>query len=238
MQLVEMATDPAQYDRPDLNWNMEGGMESPIRQFFWKKIMQHCPEWEGRRVLDIGAGTGWAVEAARREGAVMSVGLEPSTRNLKLARQSFPGIKMLQGTLEDYGTMQKYDRILSIMSLPHIRNLKLAFQKIRHLLAEPAGDFVAIVPNYDYYRQRRHDYEVQLEDLNSLEFVTKIKRNFGILTDLVRKEIAYVMAADETGLNLEAAEPMYPSEKLISEIPKYGNLPNQAITNFFRFKVP
>lgn len=236
--LLKRATNPRQYDRTDVDWAAEAAdLASPMRTFFWEQIMKHCPNWQGRRVLDIGAGTGWALEEAKRQGAESAVGIEPSAQNVRLSRRLFPRIHMIPGTFEQYRTIQKFDRIMSVMSLPHIGDLSEAFRKVKHLLAEPAGEFVAIVPNYDYYRQKRHGYEVQIEDLDSLSYVTSIKRPFGELVDIVRKEIAYVLAAEAAGLTLQSAEPMPPTEKLMAAEPKYAQYRDVPLVNFFKFRV-
>jgi SAM-dependent methyltransferase len=238
LDLLKRATNPLQYDRTEVSWEAEGkDLSSPMRAFFWEKIMQHCPNWQGRRVLDIGAGTGWALEEAKKLGADTVVGIEPAASNVRISRRLFPRILMVQGTFEDYRTIQKFDRIMSVMSFPHIGDLKAAFQKVRHLMAEPAGEFVTIVPDYDYYRRDRHGYAVTIEDLNSMEFVSSILRDFGEVVDIVRKEIAYVLAAEEAGLTLLAAEPMPPSEELISKVPKYGEFRGVPFTTFLKFRI-
>jgi SAM-dependent methyltransferase len=233
--LLNRATNPEQYDRQGISWKTEIGLDSPMRKFFWARIMKHCPDWQGRRVLDVGAGTGWALEEARKLGAAATVGVEPSANNLIFSRQLYPKIQMVRGPLEHYHGDLKFDRVLSVMSLPHIRNLGEAFEKIRRLLAEPAGEFVAIVPDYDYYRLQRHGYEVRIQDLNYCEYVTSIKRDLGTLVDIVRKEMAYVLAADGCGLQLKTAEPMPPSEELMEKLPKYKNYRGNVLTNFFKF---
>ncbi len=233
--LLDRATDPAQYDRQDITWRSESDLDSPMRTFFWQQIMKHCPDWQGRRVLDIGAGSGWALDEAKKLGASTTIGIEPSAQNVRLSKRLFPRIQMVQGTFEDYRTIQRFDRIISIMSLPHIRNLEEAFARVRLLLAEPAGEFVAIVPDYDYYKRARHDYQVEIEELDSLTYVTSIRRSLGELVDIVRKEMAYVLVGEQAGLQLTVAEPMPPSNQLITQIPKYRDLANTPIMNFFKF---
>ena len=193
------------------------------------------PDWAGRRVLDIGAGTGWAVDEVRRMGASLSMGIDPSIKHFFLAQECYPDAFMVYSTLEGFKTRQRFDRIFSIMSLQHIDNLRLGMTKVHDLLV-PGGDFMAIVPNYDYFRLPRHGYEVEITEIDSLQYVTTIKRETGTISDIVRKEIAYVLAGDVVGLDLLEAKSMRLDDILIRQLPKYKNYRGNALFNFLRFR--
>ncbi|HWM89938.1 MAG TPA: class I SAM-dependent methyltransferase [Thermoanaerobaculia bacterium] len=99
----------------------------------------------GKRVLDLGCGTGYG-SARLASAGVEVVGLDADEGKLSYARKKFPNVRFVQGSAEnppaDLGT---FGLILAVDLLPHLQSPNLVVEwAVRHL--EPEGTFVASVP--------------------------------------------------------------------------------------------
>ena len=100
----------------------------------------------GRRVLDLGCGTGYGSARLLAAGAVPVVGADPDERSLRYARRRFPGIRFVgvaaEGLPSDFGT---FDLIVAANVLAHLASPESVLDRVkRHL--DPSGTFLASVP--------------------------------------------------------------------------------------------
>lgn len=100
---------------------------------------------QGKTLLDIGAGTGDFLVAAKNRGWTVS-GIEPNEEARKRAHE-----KSIQ-LVENFQTLpnQKFDVITMWHVLEHIPNLSETIQKLHELL-NPNGVLIIAVPNYKSY---------------------------------------------------------------------------------------
>lgn len=106
--IAEIATDPLQYDRPELNWDVEGGKDNHNRRLFREVLEPILHEVAGKQVLDIGCGQGWlCAEVANRGG--VPTGIDPSEKSSQLAARLFPGVKIIRSSLEGYTPHGQFD---------------------------------------------------------------------------------------------------------------------------------
>ena len=102
----------------------------------------------GRRVLDLGCGTGYGSAHLSAAGAASVVGLDADARLLAYARRRFagPSVRFVTGNAEEaHGDLGLFDAIVAANLLAHLERPALAVEEAaRHL--HPEGAFVASVP--------------------------------------------------------------------------------------------
>jgi trans-aconitate methyltransferase len=202
VDILTRAIDPAQYDKEDTNWTAVGqGIESPSRAHFWGYINRLYPRFDGMSVLDIGSGTGWLLAEALKLGASAAVGIEPSHKSVESAREQHPEIMTVHTTLEEFRSEQLFNVAFAIMSFTHVQDVKAAFGKLAQLAA-PNAEVAILVPDPDYYRSPRKNYEVLYQGISPEEYVVQIKRPNGTIADIVRTPAFYNRAAEQQGFQL------------------------------------
>lgn len=234
---LERAIQPNQYDTGNVLWAKEGRAESTHTQFFWEYLEPYSKSWNGKTILDIGAGTGWLVARALKCGAAKAVGIEPSEKNVVQGKQDHPNVELVQTTFERFdGKNKQFDEIIAVMSFPHIADPGFAFSKIRSLLAA-SGEAIIIVPDYDYFQTPRHGYSIEKQLIDEESYAITITRPSGTLADIVRKTSAYKRAAKLAGLELVEEKEMKPTENQIANSPKYASVKDKTITRLLVFKI-
>src|SRR3990167_4916546 len=105
--------------------------------------------WKGKRVLDVGCGTGlFAYEAAKRGAYV--VGVDYSPEGIAVAQKTHR-YKNLEYRCEDIfksgALREKYDVVVSLGTLEHMDNPFLALKRFKGML-KPVGSVVLTCPNW------------------------------------------------------------------------------------------
>jgi cyclopropane fatty-acyl-phospholipid synthase-like methyltransferase len=233
-RLLTDATDPRQYDVID--WAREAkGLRNPMRAFFWSYLVKELRDLKDKSLLDIGSGTGWLLDLALKNGAKLAIGIEPSIRNYKTSQQLYPSTTTVNTTFENYSSNTQFDYITGLLSVIHIMDLRTAFAKMKALLTKN-GRVILIVSDYDYWKRPRYDYQVEIEDINDDEFVSRTTRSFGTLTSIVRKVKKYEELAQKARLALEKHVSMIPTPELIEKEPKYQAMQDSPIMHLLIFK--
>src|SRR5581483_7259100 len=93
-----LATDPLQYDSPDLDWTIDGDPNSWSRIFFRNHLKPYLENLSGKSVLDIGSGVGHLFPMLKEFGAKDIEGLEPSKRNVGRSNQLYPDVPVFYGS--------------------------------------------------------------------------------------------------------------------------------------------
>lgn len=110
----------------------------------------------GKRVLDLGCGTGYGSAELNRQAAAVT-GLDVSADAVAFAREKFvaPGLEFVEGsatqvTLAD----NNYDLIVAFEVIEHLKDWRKLLEEAKRLLA-PGGQFVVSTPNKLYYQSTR-----------------------------------------------------------------------------------
>ncbi|MBI4093505.1 class I SAM-dependent methyltransferase [Candidatus Kaiserbacteria bacterium] len=231
---LERATNPKQYDAQDVDWGEEAS--SGRTAFFWSYLKPYVERWRGKDLLEIGSGTGWLANEAVRIGAKSVTALEPSNKNSDLAKRSFPDVNIIHTSFEDFDSEgRKYDSVVSVMSISHIKNISNTFRKIRALMHD-GGECILVIPDYTYFQTPRHGYAISKEVLSEREYAVSVTRPSGTIADVVRMRSLYVQHARDAGLDLIEAIPMKPVQEQIDQLPKYANVQASSIAHLFCFR--
>lgn len=128
------------------------------RRFFRSLLGQVAGE--NLRVLDVGGGAGWELCALRDSDPRVSdthvVDLDPGAS--ALARSN--GHDYFCGRIEDYETTHRFDLVLLLNLIEHVRDPEQVLRKVASLLS-PGGLVVVKTPNYDALDARlfrRHNW--------------------------------------------------------------------------------
>ena len=217
-ELFESATSEKQYDKEEIAWSDTDWLNN-IHSFQLEYISRDN-SWKSKKVLDIGCGTGWLLEHALKEGATIAEGIEPSEKNYRLIQRNRPELVVFNDSFQSFETTRKYDLIISIMAFNHLSNIDEAFKKSYQLL-ESKGKLIILVPEFEWSRRKRLDYDVEIETISDDEYVVKTKRTIGNIADIIRKPSVYISVATKAGLHLMENTGMRPTPKLIESEKKY-----------------
>lgn len=105
----------------------------------------------GRRVLDLGCGTGYGAADLRGYGATEVVGVDRDAWAVRYARRHYrmPGLSFQAGDIERLGDsnpgLGRFDVILSSNVFPLLGDVKAGLEEVRKHLV-PNGRFLLVVP--------------------------------------------------------------------------------------------
>lgn len=233
---LERAIQPDQYDLHDLTWKESGQPGSMRAQLFWEYLEPYTQSWKGKRILDIGSGTGWLAQYALERGAARALGIDSSAHSITQGKHDYPNIELQQTTFENFtATEQSFDEILAIMSFSHISDLHGAFRKI-HSFLSTQGRAIIIVPDYDYFHTPHHNYTIEQQPINEESYAVSITRSWGTLADIVHKVDVYDRVASSMSLQLIKREAIFPTEKQIARDPRYADFKHVALAQLLIFE--
>lgn len=102
----------------------------------------------GKRVLDVGCGTGAALAVLATEFGCTVAGIDPSQGMLAEARQKLPEADLREGMAEKLPFPDRaFDAALTMLAVHHL-DRRRAFPEVRRVLV-PAGRFVIATPHPD-----------------------------------------------------------------------------------------
>ena len=98
-------------------------------------------ELKGKKVLDVGCGTGRTISDLKKAGANV-VGVDPSEEMLKIAKKKFSSVEMFAGEIENLPFEdESFDVVVTLFVIAHLKTLDKAFQEIYRVL-KPGGVFI------------------------------------------------------------------------------------------------
>ena len=119
----------------------------------WPAQLKMCGDFKGKRVLDVGCGTGDKTRYFAEHGAASVIGVDPSEgfaqnwcghaacSNLSFVNGGFENLMELPGV-----TAGAFDLIVSFQALMYAADLEQTMRTLSGLLA-PGGEFVISVPH-------------------------------------------------------------------------------------------
>lgn len=234
--LLKAACYPGQYDEKGLDWTKEGlGIKhNPSKANYIAYFSRYKNQIEGARVLDIGCGTGWLLDWMTKQGASYALGIEPSRKNIELARTHYPNVKITHSTLEDMKLKAPFDIVVASFLLGHLAHLHRAFMKFNALMRKN-GQLHAMVPDYAYYGQSHEAKKTERYDVGPGEYVVRATTERGPLVEVVRTLERYQAVADGAGLVLLESLAIPPSEEMIQSTPRYEPYREVPICHYLVF---
>lgn len=102
------------------------------------------------KILDIGGGTGWITDLIKRidKRIILTQIIDIDEKSKEIAEAK--GHKYFTGTLEDFETSEKYDLVLMINLIEHVRDPISVLKKAESLLTH-AGKILVKTPNTDSF---------------------------------------------------------------------------------------
>ena len=110
----------------------------------WHELRKMMPDFQGKRVLDLGCGFGWHCRYAVENGAIQVVGVDLSENMLRVAREktTSPLIRYVRMPVEEYEYPQAaYDVVISSLVFHYVESFESICRKISRCLTD-GGDFV------------------------------------------------------------------------------------------------
>lgn len=126
----------------------------------WKTLERMLPDFQGKRVLDLGCGYGWHCEYASRHGATRVLGIDLSERMLATARaeHSRPGVEYRRMAMEemDFGP-NSFDIVMSSLALHYCASFHDIARRVSRCLVS-GGDFVLSTEHPVFTAQGSQDW--------------------------------------------------------------------------------
>ncbi len=200
-----------------MNWHILGAAEA--RQYFHHVLdaFIEVGSLEGKKVIDIGSGTGHLFDWLRDKGALSVTGIDPATKNIAISTENYPWATSVVATLNGFAQINqgKFDVAFCLLAFEHIENLDEAFKDIVSLLSAN-GHFYLIITDKDYHLSS--DKQIRSKQFVSVEIVrelgngaveTKTVRDLGegtqsVMYDILRPLQRVVEAAEANSLSLFA----------------------------------
>lgn len=131
----------------------------------WHVLQKMLPDFNGKRVLDLGCGFGWHCHHAVEHGAVHATGIDISEKMLEEARRRNPSPRIEYRCMAvedfDYQT-ESYDVVISSLAFHYLESFPDICEKVYRCLS-PGGTFVFSVEHpvftaygsQDWYRDEQ-----------------------------------------------------------------------------------
>nr|WP_207735947.1 class I SAM-dependent methyltransferase [Eubacterium sp. 1001713B170207_170306_E7] len=110
----------------------------------WSELQKLLPDFDNKRVLDLGCGYGWHCLYAAEHGAASVLGVDISEKMLEAAREknSHERISYRQSAMEDLDFADSaFDVVISSLAFHYIRDFSTLAARISQWTA-PGGEFV------------------------------------------------------------------------------------------------
>lgn len=103
----------------------------------WSTLEKLLPDFNQKRVLDLGCGYGWHCIYAAEHGAERVVGLDLSEKMLAVAKQktSYQQVEYLRESIEDFEfEAESFDVVLSSLAFHYVKDFETLAKKINKVL--------------------------------------------------------------------------------------------------------
>lgn len=195
----------------------------------WHEFKEMLPDFQGKRVLDLGCGFGWHCRFAVENGAKSVIGVDISQKMLNAARDKTKSenIQYICMPMEDIDFPDNsFDVIISSLALHYIQSFEDILSKIRRCISI-GGEFVFSVEHPIFTAQGPQDW--YYDDKGNIlhwpvdQYFTEGERKANFLGQEVikyhRTLTTYLNSLIKAGFEItEVVEPK-PAENLLHSIP-------------------
>lgn len=112
-----------------------------------KAVLGELP-WKGKRVLDLGCGTGQLAHLIAKRKAKYVLGIDYSAEAIKNARAKYNLPNLFFEKKDLRNIKGKFDAVISLGTLEHTGQPFLALKKISRLVKFPGGSVIVTCPNW------------------------------------------------------------------------------------------
>lgn len=125
----------------------------------WKTLEKMLPNFEGKRILDLGCGFGWHCQYAMEHGAKEVIGVDISKKMLDIAKEKTEkGIKYLCQPIEDIDfPKDSFDAVISSLAFHYIKSFGDIVKKVNACLV-CGGEFVFSVEHPVFTAHGKQDW--------------------------------------------------------------------------------
>lgn len=195
----------------------------------WPAVEKLLPDFEGKKVLDLGCGYGWHCLYAASRGASQVVGIDLSEKMLEEAARRNPGdtIEYRRMGIEDFDyPAECYDVVISSLAFHYIEDIAEVFRRIYRTLT-PGGSFVFTMEHPVFTAYGSQDWVYDAEGQSAYwpvdRYFLEGKRQTGFLGEPVVKYHHTLTTLIESLLHAgfairELVEPQ-PTPEMLEDIP-------------------
>lgn len=131
----------------------------------WHVLKKMLPDFQGKKVLDLGCGYGWHCIYAKEQGAENVIGVDLSEKMINKAKENSKHlvIEYYQLPIEDIEfEEEQFDIVFSSLTFHYIEDLNVLFRKINRFLKK-GGSFVFSIehpvftsrPEQDWFKDEK-----------------------------------------------------------------------------------
>lgn len=195
----------------------------------WHELRKMLPNFEGKRVLDLGCGFGWHCKFAIENGAKSVIGVDISEKMLNEAKNKIKSeyVKYICMPIENIDFPDNsFDVVVSSLALHYIQSFEDILNKISKCLSK-GGDFVFSVEHPIFTAEGSQDW--YYDDKGNIihwpvdQYFTEGKRNATFLGEEVIKYhktlTTYVNSLIKAGFEITGLIEPKPAENLLHTVP-------------------
>lgn len=195
----------------------------------WPTLEKMLPDFNGKRVLDLGCGYGWHCIYAAEKGAASVLGIDLSVKMIQVATQknTFSNIEYRVQGIEDFHyPADCYDVVISSLALHYVEDLKPVFSRIYRTLTS-GGMFIFTMehPVFTAYGTQEWFYSEEQKPLHWPvdRYFMEGKRTANFLGEEIVKYhhtlTSILQGLLETGFIIKEVVEPQPTEEMMEKMP-------------------
>lgn len=192
----------------------------------WETLRSLLPDFQGKRVLDLGCGYGWHCIYAAEHGAKSVTGLDISEKMLEVARGKTGDsrVRYVRGSIEGANFPENsFDLVLSSLALHYVEDFGSVVKRVRACLCA-GGDFVFTAEHPVFTAQGTQDWHYDgqgnIQHFPVDRYFTEGERRANLLGEEVvkyhRTLTTYLETLLENGFELLHVKEPQPPERMRS----------------------
>src|SRR5262245_33276501 len=226
--LFARATNPRQYDAPDMDWTPEGGADAPWPRFVRERLAAALGPMAGRSVVDLGCGTGHLALLFAQLGAGRMVGLEPSERHAEAAHGLHPRLHVVRAGLPRAPFRRVFDDAIAVLSLEHQGSLDEAYREVADTL-RAGGRFFVIAGDPEFHRTPRWGLGLETHARDDGSVLVATTYPVGTVHDVIRPPEHFERAARAAGFGAVTRSALIPDHELMTRDEKWRQFDGRPV---------